>query len=182
MGDRIVILRDGVIQQIGTPQDVYDSPANVYVAGFIGTPSMNLLQGTIVRRNGLMLDAGGYGIPLTHVRGADLDKWVDRPVIAGIRPSAIALGAPPSEDGNGVVSGKVDVVEPMGDMAFIVADVGGQSLTVRIDPSSIPAVGEEVPLWIDGAALHIFDADTQKAIVNASPQAAHTGPMSASRQ
>lgn len=182
MGDRIVILRDGVIQQVGTPQDVYDRPANVYVASFIGTPSMNLVPGTIVRRNGLVLDTGSYGIPLPNTRDKDLAGSVDRAVIVGIRPSAIALASPSTSQGDGaVVSGKVDVVEPMGDLAYIVVDVAGQSLTVRVDPLAIPQAGEVVPLQIDGAALHLFDAESQEALSHAAPEAVRATPIPATK-
>jgi multiple sugar transport system ATP-binding protein len=174
MGDRIVILRDGIIQQIGTPQDVYNSPANVYVASFIGTPSMNLLQGVIAQRNGLVFDTGTYQISLPASSPRSVGEKIDRAVIAGIRPSAITLASANDPDGSGtVISGRVEVVEPMGDMAYIMVAVGDQNLIVRIDPLSLPAVAEVVPLRIDGAALHLFDAESQTALAHASLQTTH---------
>lgn len=174
MGDRIVILRDGVIQQIGTPQDVYDRPANVYVASFIGTPSMNLLQGVLARQNGLVFDGGSYQILLPDSSLRDVGNVVDRAVIAGVRPSSITLARTSDPDSSGtVISGRVEVVEPMGDMAYIMVEVGGQNLIARIDPLSLPAVGEVVPLRINGAALHLFDAESQTALSHASLEAAH---------
>lgn len=175
MGDRIVIMKDGVVQQIGTPQEVYAHPANVFVAGFIGTPSMTFLSGVMAPADGtLVFDAGQIRIPLPAAWASALDRWTDRAVIAGIRPSDVHLVAQGDRaaiaatdaggDGRGVVAARVDVVEPMGDLAYIFADVGGHTFTVRVDPLDIPQVGQVVPLRIDGGALRLFDAETQQAI------------------
>jgi len=192
MGDRIVIMRDGVIQQIGTPQEVYARPANVFVAGFIGTPSMNFMQGLLTPAEGtLVFDTGQARIALPAASAAALDRYRDKQVIVGIRPSAIqmlspgdgagsaryrAVGAGSSLDGGaavgaGILAARVDVVEPMGDLAYIFADIGGQTVTVRVDPLAVPQVGQVVPLRIDGQALSLFDAETQQAIIAASPEA-----------
>src|SRR5579875_3686274 len=86
MGDRIVILRDGVIQQVGTPQDVYAAPANVFVAGFIGTPSMNLLRGTLAAQGGaLYFDTGAFRVALPPAAAAALQPYAGREVIGGLR-------------------------------------------------------------------------------------------------
>jgi len=192
MGDRIVIMRDGVVQQIGTPQEVYARPANVFVAGFIGTPSMNFMQGLLTPADGaLVFDTGHARITLPAGSAAALDRYRDKQVIAGIRPSAIhmlpsgdgadsahyrAAGVGSALDGGatagaGILAARVDVVEPMGDVAYIFADIGGQTVTVRVDPLAVPQVGQVVPLRIDGQALSLFDAETQQAIVAASPEA-----------
>jgi len=212
MGDRIVILKDGVIQQVGTPQEVYARPATVFVAGFIGTPSMNFMQGLLTPGDGaLVFDTGQVRIPLPAA-SATLDRYAGRQVIAGIRPSAIELlptdagagseqyraagvgsagdapvprtmgtgeqrgerpatldvsraaGAGDARAGGSILAARVDVVEPMGDVAYIFADVGGQTFTVRVDPLAVPRVGQVLPLRIDGHSLHLFDAETQQAI------------------
>ena len=171
MGDRVVILRDGVIQQLGSPQDVYTRPANVFVATFIGTPSMNFLQGTLARADGgIVLDTGRLAIPLPA--SADLsDRLIGTQVIGGIRPATIAVqrpdGAAPGQT-SGLIPAHVDVVEPMGDVAYILAGAEGQSFTVRVDPLALPNAGETVWLRLDGASMHIFDAQTQQAIISAS--------------
>ncbi len=172
MGDRIVILRDGLIQQVGTPEEVYANPANVFVAGFIGTPSMNMMQGHLTRHDGaLTFDAGSFRVPLGTAAVERATHYEGRPVIAGVRPSAIqALPRGAAGDvaaGAGIVAARVDVVEPMGDVAYIFVDVGGQSFTVRVDPLSLPRVGDVVPLRIDGSALHLFDPESQRAISGA---------------
>ena len=180
MGDRIVVLKDGVIQQVGTPQEVYAHPANVFVAGFIGTPSMNFMTGMLTPHDGtLAFDTGTFRVPLPRASVEAAGRYADRAVIAGVRPSAVQVLSPGGADGvkppeAGVVAAKVDVVEPMGDVAYIFADVGGQSFTVRVDPTALPGVGQVVPLRLDGAALHLFDADTQQAIASPTRQPAAT--------
>jgi multiple sugar transport system ATP-binding protein len=172
MGDRIVVLKDGVIQQVGTPQEVYAHPANVFVAGFIGTPSMNFMTGRLTPHGGtLAFDTGTFRVPLPRTSAEAAGRYADRAVIAGVRPSAIQVLPSGGADGvkppdTGVVAAKVDVVEPMGDVAYVFADVGGQSFTVRVDPTALPVVGQVVPLRLDGAALHLFDAETQQAIAS----------------
>jgi multiple sugar transport system ATP-binding protein len=180
MGDRIVVLKDGVIQQVGTPQEVYAHPANVFVAGFIGTPSMNFMTGRLTPHGGtLAFDAGTFRVPLPRTSAEAAARYADRAVIAGVRPSTIHVLPSGSTDGvkppeGGVVAAKVDVVEPMGDVAYIFADVGGQSFTVRVDPTALPVVGQVVPLRLDGAALHLFDAETQQAIASPTREPAAT--------
>nr|MDQ2828989.1 sn-glycerol-3-phosphate ABC transporter ATP-binding protein UgpC [Chloroflexota bacterium] len=94
MGDRIVIMKDGVVQQIGTPQEVYAHPANVFVAGFIGTPSMTFLSGVLAPADGtLVFDAGQIRVLLPATWASALGRWADRAVIAGIRPSDVHLVA-----------------------------------------------------------------------------------------
>jgi multiple sugar transport system ATP-binding protein len=181
MGDRIVVLKDGVIQQVGTPQEVYDHPANVFVAGFIGTPSMTFFRGTVQPQDGrLVLDTGSFRVPLAGAVAEAAGRFESRQVIAGIRPSAIQLlpreGTPaPAEPG--VIVARVDVVEPMGDIAYIIADSGGQTFTVRVDPLAVPSPGQTVPLRLDGAALHLFDPQTQQVITAMGTATAAHSPV-----
>ena len=168
MGDRIVVLKDGVIQQVGSPQEVYGRPANLFVAGFIGTPSMNFLQGTLRAQGGrLALDTGSFRVPLAP-GSLPADRHLETRVVGGIRPSSIRLlergEARPEE---GAVIARVEVVEPMGDIAYIYVDAGGVPMSVRVDPLRLPEAGSEVTLVLDGAALHLFDAASQRAIAHA---------------
>ena len=168
MGDRIVVLKDGVIQQVGSPQEVYGRPANLFVAGFIGTPSMNFLQGTLRFLDGrLALDAGSFRVPLAP-GSLPADRHLETRVVGGIRPSSIRLlarGEARPEEGS--VIARVEVVEPMGDIAYIYVDAGGVPMAVRVDPLRLPEAGSEVTLVLDGAALHLFDAVSQRAIAHA---------------
>ncbi len=174
MGDRIVVLKEGVIQQVGTPQEVYTHPANVFVASFIGTPAMNFLRGTLgVEEGTTVFDAGSFRVPLPAARDG-LGHEVGRPVIGGLRPAAITLVSPSEGAADAasmatcVVAARVDVVEPMGDVAYIYVDIGGQTCTVRVDPTALPRPGQAVPLRIDGTALHLFDGETQEVITSAA--------------
>jgi len=175
MGDRIVVLKDGLIQQVGSPQEVYDQPANVFVAGFIGTPAMNFLTGTArVSGGGPVLDTGSFQIPLA---GPAATRYEGKPLIAGIRPAAIALvgtanGEAPEA---GLIAARVDVVEPMGDIAYIQAFLAGQLFTVRVDPLALPAAGQTVLLRINSAALHLFDGESQRSILAEPPAALEPG-------
>ena len=168
MGDRIVVLKDGVIQQVGSPQEVYGRPANLFVAGFIGTPAMNFLQGTLRAQDGrLALDTGSFRVPIAP-GSLPADRHLETRVVGGIRPSSIRLlaqgEARPEE---GAVIARVEVVEPMGDIAYIYVDAGGVPMSVRVDPLRLPEAGSEVTLVLDGAALHLFDAASQRAIAHA---------------
>jgi multiple sugar transport system ATP-binding protein len=178
MGDRIVVLKEGVIQQVGSPREVFETPANVFVAGFIGTPSMNFMRGTLVAKDGVLsLDTGSFRVPLGPGLTSAAGRYEGRAVIAGIRPSAIDTAAPGEILGGkeaGVIHSRVEVVEPMGDVAYIVTDADGQAFTVRVDPLRLPATGQIVPLRISGAAIHLFDGETQKVIAHGSREAAAT--------
>ena len=144
------------------------SPANVFVAGFIGTPSMNFMQGTLRAQDGrLALDTGSFRVPIAP-GSLPADRHLETRVVGGIRPSSIRLlargEARPEE---GAVIARVEVVEPMGDIAYIYVDAGGVPMSVRVDPLRLPEAGSEVTLVIDGAALHLFDAASQRAIAHA---------------
>jgi multiple sugar transport system ATP-binding protein len=179
MGDRIVVLKDGIIQQVGSPQEVYERPNNVFVGGFIGTPAMNFLRGTVSAREGsLVLDTGDFSVPLSGTGAEQAAAYKGKTLIAGVRPSAIALvdqsgeSAPPA----GAIAARVDVVEPMGDIAYIQAFLAGQLFTVRADPLTLPSAGQTVLLRINGAALHLFDGESQQSILKdrpVSPEPAH---------
>jgi len=174
MGDRIVVLKDGLIQQVGSPQEVYDRPANVFVAGFIGTPAMNFLTGTArVSAGSPVLDTGAFRVPLTGAAATAAARYEGKPLIAGIRPSAIGLAdtANGETPGAGLIAARVDVVEPMGDIAYIQAFLAGQLFTVRVDPLALPQAGQTVLLKVSGAALHLFDGESQRSIL-ADPPAA----------
>jgi multiple sugar transport system ATP-binding protein len=114
-----------------------------------------------------LLDTGSLHVPL----GATVEQFVPyagRRVIAGIRPSALylvsRLEAPTAAADQGAIAARVDVVEPMGDLAYIYVDIGGQTFAIRIDPLTMPQPGEFVSLRIDGAAVHLFDQATQQAL------------------
>ena len=141
MGHRITVMRDGRIQQVGTPREVYEHPANSFVAQFIGTPPMNLVSATV--ENG-----SAFSIPVRAENG--------RKVILGIRPEHLNHG--------GDIKAIVDVVEPIGHESIVYATAGEQKLTIIFDPHETPKVGETISLSVDPARVHLFDAETGNAI------------------
>jgi multiple sugar transport system ATP-binding protein len=151
MADRIVVLRDGAIEQIGTPLELYDSPGNVFVAEFIGSPAMNLLPARL-KRNGARRAAmieGGIVIELPEAFGGEEGQAV----LLGIRPEHLRVG-----EGSGGFSGRVALVEPMGGQVQIVVEIAGQRATVLLNERILPALGSEISLTPRAAAIHAFDA------------------------
>jgi multiple sugar transport system ATP-binding protein len=151
MADRIVVLRDGVIEQIGAPLDLYDRPANLFVAGFIGSPSMNLLNGTI-RLNGsptFVID-GGVSLPLASAPG-DSDG---RRAIYGIRPEHLMLS------GTEGMPVEVSVLEPTGQETQVFAKVGGQKIVAVFRQRLNAKPGETLPMMPEVGLAHLFDVET----------------------
>jgi multiple sugar transport system ATP-binding protein len=191
MGDRIAVLRDGELQQVGPPDVVYDEPANLFVAGFIGSPPMNLAQGMVGARNGqLVVQVGPAEIPLPDevVRAQRLEQWRDRTVIVGIRPEDLHG---PSRDGKpdttATLGAVVDRVEALGasllvhfpvdapeaKTAGVAAATGGALDHVPLighegawfcaafEPRSAVRVGDRVDVAVDARRLHFFDPESE---------------------
>lgn len=166
MGDRIAILNDGELQQIGTPDDVYHHPVNQFVAGFIGSPSMNFLQVRVTEQNEmyrLIADGESSFDYSLH------DETVERTRISegdsltiGVRPEAIQLPTESptiEQDSDRVQEAFLDVVEPMGSDNYLYLQVGDNSWTARVDSSVKPVEGEAIQYAFDRAALHLFDSN-----------------------
>jgi multiple sugar transport system ATP-binding protein len=153
LGDRVAVLRDGVLQQCDTPHELFAHPGNAFVAGFIGSPAMNLIE-LPVDVNGAKL--GSEVIELSPTQRSELQS--DR-LLVGVRPEGFSIsGEPPGLD---VI---VDVVEELGAdaYAFVTTEIDGaaQTLTVRVDPGSVPARGAKIPLHLRRDKVHLFDAAT----------------------
>jgi multiple sugar transport system ATP-binding protein len=152
MGHRITVMRDGKIQQVGTPRQVYESPANAFVAQFIGTPPMNLIAATV---SGDSLQMSSFALPLAaKFRGRVSDG---QRVLAGIRPEHLHHAA------NGPITANVDVVEPIGHETIVYASAGGERLVAIFEPSVTPRAGETIAMTVDAEAMHLFDAETEKS-------------------
>jgi multiple sugar transport system ATP-binding protein len=155
LADRIVILRDGRVEQIGTPLDVFHAPANVFVAGFIGSPAMNLIPAT-VSRDGDGLAASWEGGPALKLRVPGL---VDgQAVVLGIRPEHLLVAA------DGAVEGDVQVAEPLGTETLVFARFGGRELTAKCDGRMVPRAGERLRFALDLEHLHVFDRASERAL------------------
>ena len=149
LGQRIVVLDAGRIQQIDTPMALYERPANLFVAGFLGSPAMNVLEGELRAADGLRLVLDGQGeVPLP---GAEVPQaWLGRRVAMGVRPEHLL----PAGEG---LQARVEVVEPVGSEAFLHLDSGGRALVSRLAPQALPAPGTDLHLRADPAHLHFFD-------------------------
>ncbi|HXN92451.1 MAG TPA: sn-glycerol-3-phosphate ABC transporter ATP-binding protein UgpC [Candidatus Sulfotelmatobacter sp.] len=152
MGDRIAIMNGGILQQVGTPGDIYDHPANLFVAGFIGTPTMNFVPATVT--NGT---AKASGFELTLPKALPAQKGT-----LGFRPEAVTDKV---TDGGPSFEMKVDVVERLGSDQFLYGMVGGDQVTARIDPRLQVAPGDRVKLGLDTRSLHFFEAESEKGLL-----------------
>jgi multiple sugar transport system ATP-binding protein len=168
MGDRIMVLRAGRIQQVGKPEELYNDPANVFVGGFIGSPAMNLLPGQLDSNgNGLSLVTRSGTLPLPPQVGARLRTngggAGPREVIWGIRAEDVRLG-PGDAAGNHCLRGAVDLVEGLGSDAHVSLTLGKDSLVVRTPADERPAEGENVSVFINANKVHLFDAKTEETL------------------
>jgi multiple sugar transport system ATP-binding protein len=171
MGDRIAILKDGDLQQVGTPLDVYENPSNMFVASFIGTPPMNLLPARIT--------AGSAGIEGESFKLAVPEKWRSRlagdegrEVVAGIRPEHL-FASPDSVPGEkGSLEVQIEVVEPLGHENIVHGKVGEEFITATMDPQLSPGVGDQTTMTVELDGLHLFDAQTEASLAHELPQSA----------
>ena len=170
MGDRIVVMKEGEIQQVDTPQNLYDMPCNMFVAGFIGSPQMNFIDAVIHEANGgYAVSFGEYTIPLQagKTQNTDIASYVGKTVALGIRPEDLHtepafLDASPES----VIRFHVDIAELMGAEVYLYGESAGSALTVRA-PSRIKASsGDTISLALDGNKIHLFDKETERAILN----------------
>src|SRR6266571_5009307 len=148
MGDRIAIMNGGILQQVGTPGEIYDHPANLFVAGFIGTPTMNFVPASITNGSA---KASGFEVklpkPVTAQKGT-----------LGFRPEAVTDRV---ADGSPTMDMKVDVVERLGSDQFLYGTVGGDQVTARGDPRINVSPGDRVKLGLDTRGMHFFDAESE---------------------
>jgi multiple sugar transport system ATP-binding protein len=151
MADKIVVMRDGIVEQVGAPLDLYDQPMNVFVAGFIGSPAMNLLNGRI--EGGSFVADGGLQLPLPAARAG----MTNRPAVYGLRPEHITL----SDSG---VPVEVVVVEPTGSETLIVVKGGHTELDCLFRSRILPNPGETLRIQPDTAHVHLFDAESGRRL------------------
>ena len=168
MGDRIVVMRDGRIQQNDTPLNLYNHPVNLFVAGFIGSPAMNFITGRVTNGgDGLIFDEGNIRLPLPAAHGAGLQDHLDRDVVLGIRPEDIH---DPDTMGRSVdaveIDAKVEVVEPMGNEVLLYLTTGKSSFVARVDPMHMPVVEQQVKLAVEISKAHFFDQETEISLLS----------------
>jgi multiple sugar transport system ATP-binding protein len=173
LGDRVVVMKDGVIQQCGAPLEIYHRPINRFVAGFLGTPSMNFLEGTIVADAGaLFFDEGSGKIRVPAWAGAALQGKVGSKVVLGVRPQAISHKPPPGEQGGTFLEVKVDVVEPLGDkMDVHLSTEKHPHIVAHIDAQTDLAPAEVRKVYLDLTRVHFFEPGEMGAKLATAPMA-----------
>ncbi len=168
MGQRIAVMKDGVMQQCDTPLTLYHKPVNMFVAGFLGTPSMNFIHEATVVKNGArpLIDAGEFQVHLPEARAAALNDYIGRKVIFGIRPQDIhdKTLAPAGVETGASVRMNVDVIEPMGSVSTLFLNSGAQTLVAEVDADTRAKEGAPLDIVLDANSAHIFDMDTEQAI------------------
>lgn len=169
MGDRIVVMKDGIVQQVDTPQNLYDYPCNVFVAGFIGSPQMNFMDATLNK------DAEGYFITVgsdnLYIDPAKVNEkmaaYVGKTIKAGIRPEDIKDDPEFLEkNAKSVIKASVEVSELMGSEVYLYLDYVGNRMTARVAPTTKSRTGDNIQVAIDTRKLHLFDNETEEAIMN----------------
>jgi len=166
MATRIAVQKDGVLQQLGTPQELYTRPDNLFVAGFIGSPAMNFFEARLVGSGEEMyIDAKSFRVEVPLERASRLKEYLGREVIFGIRPEDIhdPEFCPPNITA-GRVKAKVDVTELMGNEVFLYLLTDSKSFIARVDPRTRARVGDEVEARLNMDNIHLFDPRTEKAI------------------
>jgi multiple sugar transport system ATP-binding protein len=163
MGDRIAVMSKGELQQVGTPLEVYDQPANLFVASFIGTPPMNLLP-AVLADGGATVAASGLKLPVPQAFRAAAAGRDGLKVVLGLRPENIREA---SREGSGAtvpVTAKAEFVEPLGHEVIVHGRIGDELIVAKVDPHRSPRMGEDVNLVIESEAAHLFDAATEKRL------------------
>ena len=169
MGTRIVVMKDGIIQQVDTPQNIYNYPANLFVAGFIGSPQMNFLNGKIEKEGNdivAIFENNRIVLPKENAEKLVSAGYVGKTVTLGIRPEHLSddkelIAANP----NSIVKGNVEVIELMGAESYIYTKCGQSSMNIRVEGTTSLQIGEVADLYLRAERLHVFDKETEIRIV-----------------
>ena len=168
LGTRIVVMKDGIVQQVDSPQNLYDTPGNLFVAGFIGSPQMNFLDAELVTEgNTVYLKMDNYKIAVTPEKAAKFADYIGKTVTFGVRPENVYTAAKyPKANEHNTVKSTVRVFEMLGAEVFVYVTVGNVDVTVREAPGTVVKPGDEFDICFDLDKIHIFDKETQVTITN----------------
>ena len=170
MGTRIVVMKDGIIQQIDTPANLYNYPVNMFVGGFIGSPQMNFITATLTQKDDglyLVFDNESVKLPEEKAAKAELKPYIGKEVVLGIRPEDIFDDAASlSAMSTATVSSDVVVTEMMGSETYLYLKIAGEQFTARVNQSSTTQAGDSVKVAFNMSHAHIFDKDTELTILN----------------
>ncbi len=164
MGDRIAIMKDGKLQQVGTPLEVYEQPANLFVAAFIGTPPMNFVKATLAD-GGTTLKTAAFSLPVAQSYRALTAGKDGKALVVGIRAENLSDGSRPVRGESARIPATVEVVEPLGHEVLVYARIGGDDLIVaKVDPHRAPKMDQKIELVVELESLHLFDAATERRL------------------
>ena len=170
MATRIVVMKDGLIQQVDTPQKLYDQPCNIFVAGFIGTPQMNFVNGTLEKKDGALyfnFEGVSVKLPGDKADAPELADYIGQEVIVGIRPEGINDNADVvAANPDTCVDVDVDVVELMGAEIYLYLNIGETNFTARVSARSTSRAGDKIKVAFDMSRVHIFDKDTERCVMH----------------
>ncbi len=158
MADRIVVMKNGYVQQVGTPKEVYFHPRNMFVAGFIGEPPMNFITRPVQDGS---ITIGGVKLDLSKKLGEGIGKYEGKKIVFGFRPEAITLG---ECEGAYTLSGMVELTEMLGDNANVYVDIEGDKSILKVDPRQIPQMDTETVFSIPVESVYLFDAETEAVL------------------
>lgn len=169
MGTRIVVMKDGVIQQVDTPTALYSQPCNLFVAGFIGSPQMNFIDAEIKVKDGntyLEFDGGSVKLPEGKVKKLKETGFSGSKVILGIRPEDIHDDEMFLSSVDDEIDAHVDFLEPLGAETYLYLIVGSKNIIARVNPRTTAKIGMGVKIGFDPTKIHLFDPETEKTIIN----------------
>jgi multiple sugar transport system ATP-binding protein len=169
MGDRIVVMKDGLIQQVDSPQNLYDKPCNMFVAGFIGTPQMNFIDGVLRKENDkYIIGINGDSLLIDPSKANEaMAEYVDKKIKVGVRPEDISDADAFIADHSGaVLTATVEVRELMGSEVYLYLAYSGVRMTARVAPDTRSVTGDKIRIGINTRHIHLFDPDTEVAIMN----------------
>ena len=171
MATRIVVMKDGLIQQVDTPQNLYDKPVNIFVAGFIGTPQMNFMNGALVKKGDdvfFVYEGNELKLPKDKANAPELAEYIGKEVVAGLRPECIHDDeASIAKCEGATLTVDVDVTELMGAEIYLYLKVGEEGkLTARVSSRSTTRAGDRIQIGFDMERIHIFDMDTERCIIH----------------
>jgi multiple sugar transport system ATP-binding protein len=166
MGDRIAVMKDGIVQQVASPREIYDRPVNRFVAGFIGSPPMNFIDAELqVQGNIAHLRAPAFTLSVNGAMAARLQESRTREITIGVRPEDISVAAAAAPEANNSITARVDVVETLGSEQHLLLAFNGETLLARVGPDFRTSPGQNIGVVVDAGSLHVFDRSSGVAYI-----------------
>ena len=162
------VIKDGIIQQIDTPSNLYNNPANLFVASFIGTPQMNFINAKIVKHDKYMLSFGEFNVPILNISSDILSNYVEKPVIIGIRPEDLYYDSFPADiesEKYSAFNAQVELTELTGADTYLYLSVNNDSLTAKVKSDTKVKTGDKIKIYMDALKLYVFDSKSGKNIL-----------------